>query len=118
MARPTTRLGRALKAAATRCIPRVIAKVQEAVGTPYPPASQPGEPPHARSHTYQRSWRGKSEYEGGRTSVIIKSNDPKAVYLANGTDRMAPRPLPPELIEECALIVRKEIDTVLAAMGK
>lgn len=82
--------------------PRVLAKMRavaeeirddtrDAVGTPFPPASSPGEYPHRRSGEFQRSIRYATDARE-RKIILYSTDDPKAIWLEYGTRHMKPRP--------------------------
>lgn len=76
--------------------------VKRRISEPYPPASDPGEPPHRRS--------GRLAEDAG--SVVVVDEGSKTVtvncgtdvfygeYLEEGTDRMEPRPVWRQLQED------------------
>ena len=65
------------------------------VGTPYPPASTPGTPPHRRTGRLQRSVFSEVRERAKSISVYIGARAPYAGYLQRGTRRMAARPFLP-----------------------
>jgi hypothetical protein len=64
-------------------------RIKHSISTPYPPASQPGEPPHERSGELMRSIQAAAANKG---QVSVFSDCPHAVFVEYGTERMAPRP--------------------------
>lgn len=75
-------------------------------------ASAPGEPPARRTGNLRLHWNG--QVKTGRTSrrgitVIaeLESQEPYAVYLEQGTSRMAARPFAEKIKEEAAPEIRK-----------
>ncbi len=67
---------------------QAVAELREQLSEPYPPASDPGDPPHRRSGQLASS----IVYSLTGTTLRIGSTDPKAQYLEYGTERMAARP--------------------------
>lgn len=75
----------------------LTAEVKRLISHPYPPASQPSEPPHRRRGEDEGGLLGSYDYaiEGDDTVVVGSSgaNPPELpIYLEMGTSRMAPRP--------------------------
>lgn len=69
-----------------------VGKVKEAISTPFPPASEPGDAPHARSYMLWESihWRIVDDSRGKR--IQVGSVLPYAYFLEMGTISMEPRP--------------------------
>ena len=68
--------------------------IKETISTPYPPASEVGEPPHRRSgrlHDAVRVVMIKGGF-GAKVGIIEDILAPYAVELELGTKRMGPRP--------------------------
>jgi len=80
-------------------------KTQEAIATPYPPASSPGNPPHLRSGDLQRSVHPVLM----PNSFKVVADMPYALMLEFGTSKMAARPFLRPTFE-------KEKDTVTKIM--
>ncbi len=75
----------------------LTAEVKRLVSHPYPPASQPSEPPHRRRGEGAGGLLGSYDYavEGDDTVAVGSSGaDPPElpIYLEVGTSRMKPRP--------------------------
>jgi hypothetical protein len=98
-----------------RAAERVAARVRAKIGTPYPPASQPGRPPHRRSGTLQQSVISVLDAtDRARPVGYVQATAPHADHLERGTSRMAARPfLQPTLLEESGM-VRKIISSFLS----
>jgi len=72
----------------------LVSEIQDSLGTAYPPASAPGDPPHLRTGVLRRSVRIE---EVGDDYVKVSAGGvgdlaPYAVHLEYGTSRMQPRP--------------------------
>lgn len=74
---------------------------QEAVSVPYPPASQPGEPPHLRTGTGRDSIVARPDPTQANTSrLVVLPQGWYMVLLEQGTERIAARPwLVPTLVQ-------------------
>lgn len=75
----------------------LTAEVKRLISHPYPPASQPSEPPHQRRGEADGGLLGSYDYavEGDDTVAVGSGGaDPPElpVYLEFGTSRMSPRP--------------------------
>lgn len=62
------------------------------ISLPYPPASQPGEPPHRRIGRLREGYTSKVTDFSDYVEVEISSSVEYSVYLEYGTRHMAPRP--------------------------
>jgi len=88
--------------------------IRRSISTPYPPASDEGEPPHRRSGNLYRAVRHKVNRQTLKAYVII---DPKAPYwkfLEKGTRFMGARPF----VRPMVLARRKIIKQQVAAAGR
>lgn len=64
----------------------------------YPPASEPGEPPHRRTGSYVESIRKRVwVYATGKIDARVFTDDIRSMWFRTGTKHMAPRPH----FEEC-----------------
>jgi hypothetical protein len=74
-----------------RAMGEILDRTQkEVLGTPGPPSSRPGTPPHRRSGQLQRAAAVKVNPTKG--TIQLLNTAPHAPYLRDGTARMAPRP--------------------------
>jgi HK97 gp10 family phage protein len=76
---------------------KVKSDVQKSLNTNFPPASDPGQPPHKRTGTLYRSVYNQIEKTGKLITGIVGDNAQKnsATYpemLEFGTSKMSPRP--------------------------
>ena len=68
--------------------------VKSRLGTPYPPASRPGQPPHRRSGALQRGVQATARLINRfRVRVAVMIAAFYAPFLQRGTRRMARRPI-------------------------
>ena len=98
---------------------RIVETVIESIGTPFPPPSEPGEPPHVRTGALRRSVRIERE-EPGAVYIAVGGTGtgvPYAAALEFGTSRMEPRPFVSPVIEiahlEAEQIMTDEINKQL-----
>jgi hypothetical protein len=71
----------------------IVEEIRSEIATSYPPASSPGEPPHRRSGNLIASSGHSviSEVSASRVELTIYNTAPYAVFLRDGTGRMAAR---------------------------
>lgn len=68
------------------------------IGTPYPPPSLPGNPPHRRTGQTRGAiahWAATSDAGGYRERIGVRPGHPRGpilAFLERGTERMAARP--------------------------
>ena len=69
-------------------------KMKELVSIPYPPASEPGQPPHLRTGDFRDAITHEVSSDGkiARIGIAKAADCPYARLLEIGTDEMAPRP--------------------------
>lgn len=68
--------------------------VKTRLGTPYPPASRPGQPPHRRTGALQRSVHATARMINQfRVRIAVTVAAFYAQFLQRGTRRMARRPI-------------------------
>lgn len=65
-------------------------RVRDAIGTPGPPTSSPGDPPHMDTQVLIASYGHETDRDNLGTRV--GSDVPYSAYLETGTPHMAPRP--------------------------
>jgi hypothetical protein len=73
-----------------RVLRAIVAEMKRVVSTPYPPASDPFDPPHLRKGGLRASIHEVVDEASGGGGVVV--SDPKAGYLEAGTGRMKRRP--------------------------
>lgn len=79
-------------AANTQAVASAITQeLRSRVGTPYPPPSRPGQPPHRRTGRLQRGINGNTVLSGNRLIMTHFARAPYAAFVAFGTRRMAAR---------------------------
>lgn len=84
-------------------------EIKESISTPYPPASDPYSPPHARTRRLHNGVSHEQTVLPDRVRETISSvrvpGDPRVPeYLTEGTPKMAPRPyMKPEKVAETIL---------------
>ena len=71
-------------------VEQLVEHARGLVGTPGPPASSPGDPPHADSGALRDGIIGGVSPDGAR--AMLGTNVPYGVMLELGTPRVAPRP--------------------------
>lgn len=91
------KLSRSLARAFEKAGAREESNIQEMIGTPYPPASSPGTPPHRRTGNLQDGVGHDVRLRGRSVVLTMFSNraagDPRVpIYLEYGTGKVAPRP--------------------------
>ena len=64
--------------------------IKETIGTPYPPASTPGQPPHRRTGNLHDNLRITADTTGA--GALNVWTVPYGPFLEGGTSKMAPRP--------------------------
>jgi HK97 gp10 family phage protein len=75
-----------------------VDRIKKSIGTQYPPASSPGEPPHKRTGGLQNSVGYNVTVAGPSANLEVTATAPYAAYLEYGTENMAARPfLRPEV---------------------
>ncbi len=71
----------------------MLNEIKSSINIPYPPPSQPGEPPHKRTGDLQSSFRINKRDSGTEIVREIITDEMKlANWLEYGTERMEPRP--------------------------
>lgn len=70
----------------------ITQQIKARVGTPYPPASRPGQPPHRRTGRLQRSVGGNTILSGNRLIVTHFATAFHAPFMQLGTRHIRPRP--------------------------
>lgn len=70
----------------------LTAEVKRLISQPYPPASQPSEPPHTRRGEDEGLLGTYDYWVEGDDTVAVGTDREYAPYLEMGTSRMAPRP--------------------------
>jgi hypothetical protein len=72
----------------------VVRDIQDRIGESYPPASDPGEPPHRRTGGYQAGFVAEASKEGDLAQVTISNPTANGLdnWLENGTSKMEARP--------------------------
>jgi hypothetical protein len=68
----------------------MVAEIKASLSVPYPPSSEPYNPPHMRSGTLRAGIR--YEVDDHNLVLYVLSTAAWATYLEYGTSRMAPRP--------------------------
>lgn len=97
--RVVTRARGVLLARAQVAAPALEAQVKARLGTPFPPASAPGQPPHRRTGALQRGVHATARLLNNRVRVSLTVLASYARFLQRGTSRMLARPfagLPPD----------------------
>lgn len=70
-----------------------VENIQQLVGKPGPPHSEPGESPRKISGDFQSSIYSEVRLEGTEVKLIVGSTSSYAVALELGTQKMRPRPV-------------------------
>lgn len=78
----------------------IVTDIKASISVPYPPASEPGQPPHMRTGNLRRSYKFRVEgarRKSRRDRTLTIESDPAIakdypLYLEFGTSRMAARP--------------------------
>lgn len=85
---------RAAQAGTLAAARRTAHLCRDAVSTPYPPPSQPGEPPHLRTGAGQAaiSYRPVLDSPTPAAELFLRESGIHLLYLEVGTERIAPRP--------------------------
>ena len=78
----------AMRRALQRVAPKMVAELQAVINKPYPPASQPGSPPHKRTGLLQNTLQAVVV---GHNRIQILGVD-YGGFLEHGTQNIAPRP--------------------------
>lgn len=78
-----------LSRAAGRATRFLVAKIKEAIDAPFPPESEPGEPPHKRSGELEESVH-EVRLSRGKYQIVVSA--PHGYFLEFGTSTMEPRP--------------------------
>ncbi|MDR3634349.1 MAG: hypothetical protein P4L84_11140 [Isosphaeraceae bacterium] len=83
------------------------AAIEDAIATPGPPRSAPGEPPHVDTDRYRTSWSHETDGIDDIIVTRVSTDTPYAVDLEFGTVNMNARPhIQPTLIEEADDLAR------------
>jgi hypothetical protein len=94
----------------------LVAEIRQEIGTPYPPASKPGTPPHLRTGELRDKMDSQvvSNVSGGRITLTVENTAKHAQYLRDGTGRMAKRDFMQEdkLDEYLPLVVDAVVDSI------
>ena len=90
-------LARRLTQAQSAVAESEVVRIKEDIATQYPPASEPGTPPHRRTGNLQDGVFSVTENQGWQVVSNIASDraggdEHVPSYLEFGTSRMAPRP--------------------------
>lgn len=82
--------------------------IREKVSEHFPPASEPGEPPHERTN-----YADTITTEQSGTEARVGSDSPHALFLEIGTERMAARPhIVPTVTEQAGEMQRAFAEAV------
>jgi hypothetical protein len=103
------RLRGVLQGRAQRAVNVVVGDTQRRVSTPYPPASQPGEPPHRRTGALMRSISGGVTMTRNTITATVRARAPHAKHLDPGGGRIAQRPfigLPQDFAKMARIMAR------------
>lgn len=85
----------ALEAAMNQIGNQIVLETHESVNTPYPPASEPDEPPHRRTGLLAAGIRQDTTSDTSSVTTQIQSSRVGGmvpIYLEFGTSKMEPRP--------------------------
>ena len=87
--------------------------VRDELDVSYPPASEPGHPPHRRTGRLQEGVSYIVRQEGSKTFLEVANDTPYAGYLEFGTDRIAPRPALEPMKDKFAPVIADRLETSL-----
>lgn len=71
----------------------LVEEIRAEIGTPYPPASKPGTPPHLRTGNLRDRTDSVvvSNVNGGEITLTLENSAAYAAFLRDGTSKMAAR---------------------------
>ena len=74
--------------------------IKKSIAIDYPPASDPGEPPHKRTGLLYRSIATGTQTIGNEITLNLTVDTPCAAYLEYGTRKMAARPYVEKVVQQ------------------
>jgi hypothetical protein len=86
------RLRAASVAAAEATVRHATAELKQVLSEPYPPASEPGQPPHTRTGAGKDAVSATINPRDSSAGIYVKDTGKHLTYLEFGTRHVAPRP--------------------------
>lgn len=108
-------LGDRLITALNNTADAIAADAQQSVGTPYPPASEPGEAPHLRTGELQQSIHAVHDVSPTEADVVSDSDHSAAMEF--GTARVAPRPFMTPAAQRGEQTLQQQADNLMNGLG-
>lgn len=89
------------------CSEILVAAIQRSISQPYPPASDPYQPPHLRKGNL---YRGIHSFVTPDLKLVVVSSEPYSSFLEKGTAKMKPRPFAKRTLHKMSPTLKRIIE--------
>lgn len=97
-----------------RAADRIKRAIRRTINIPFPPASQPGEPPHRRTGNLRRNVEWWQNRKTLTVQVGVTVDAPYGLFLEFGTRKMAARPFIRPIMEDMQSTIKNTMNRAAA----